>query len=208
MSEQQPEYVWVFPPERKRNAGRIWLIVGLSVVAAAIAVLAVWFFVGRGATAPAATPSPTASASASATPSPSPSVTASPTPTPTPTPGTSSQPRATDAPQPPAPSDPSLATFRDEVSPVLDAAATGLGYAREDGGMSAMQDIMLLQDDASRLSEKIVPSSIAARWSQALSTYTRSLEPLRAAYERGADASAQERAATAALKDLNAVIGR
>lgn len=209
MSEPEPEYVWVFPPDRRRTVGRIWLIVGLSIAAALIAGAAFWFFVRPGLAEPSATPTP--SASASVTPSPSASASATPTPSASPTPGSSSPPSATDAPVPPVPpvpSDPSLSTFRDAVEPVLDSASTGLRYAREDGGMSAMNDIMLLQDDASRLSEKLPPSSIAARWSPALETYTRSLEPLRAAYERGEDANAEESAASAALNDLNAVLGR
>ena len=152
MSEQQPrpEYVWVFPPERKRNARRLWLIVGLSVLAAAIAVLVFWLFVQPGAPAPVASPSPTPTASATPSPTPTPSTT--PTRTPSPAPSASSPPSATDAPTPPKPVDPSIATFRDQVAPVLDSASTGLGYAREEGGMAAMQDVMLLQDDAGRLS--------------------------------------------------------
>ena len=202
MSDQQPEYVWVFPPEKKRNTGRIWLIVGLSVAAAVIAVLAVWFFLGRGPADPSSSPSPTASASATASPSPSA------TPSASPTPDVSAAPSPTDAPNPPAPSDPSVSTFRNEVGPILDAASTGLGYARDEGGQAAMQDIMLLQDDAARLNEKVAPSSIASQWSQALGAYARSLEPLRLAYERGTDASAQEKAASTALNDLNTVLGR
>lgn len=208
MSEPQPEYVWVFPPERRRNTGRIWLIIGLSVAAIAIAAVAVWFFFRPGSATTDPSPSPTTSVSASPSPAPSPTAGSTATPTPTPSPGTSSPPSATDGPTPPRPSDPTLAAFRQEVEPVLDSAETGLRYAREDGGMSAMQDVMLLQDDANRLSEKVAPASIASRWSSALSAYSRSLEPLRAAYERGEDASAEDAAASTALARLNDVIGR
>ena len=91
---------------------------------------------------------------------------------------------------------------------MLDSAETGLGYAREDGGMSAMQDIMLLQQDAQRLSDRVAPSSIAQRWADALSSYGQTLEALRAAYERGGDAASEDRAAVAALSELNSILGR
>lgn len=207
MTEPQPEYVWVFP-EKKNNRRRIWLIVGLSVLAVAIAVTVALLVLRPWAGAPAAAPSPTPSASISPTATPTPTLTLTPSPTPSVT--ATSEPTTAPSAEPTSPpaADPDLATFRSRTTPVLDAAATGLRYAREDGGMSAMQDIMLLQDDAARLNEMAAPASIASRWADALAAYSRTLEPLRAAYERGADVTAQDAAAASALSDLNEVIGR
>lgn len=196
MSEPQPEYVWVFPPEKERNAGRIWLIAGLSLAALAIAAFVVWLLVGSAPAGPDSSPTPTVSSSAT----PTPSVTPDPSPTSDPSPSASAT--------PPPPSEPSVATFRDQVAPVLDAAATGLRYAREDGGISAMQDVMLLQDDANRLSDRIAPTSIASQWVSALDAYSRSLEALRTAYERGESGMDEDAATVAALAELNQVVGR
>lgn len=200
----QPEYVWAYGPPR-RSAGRAWLIAGLAVLAVAIAV-AVFLFLQKGPSAPQTSPSPSASTSAPTTPSPSasPTATESATPTPTPTPTATES----EQPTPPPSADPDLAAFRSAVSPVLDDAETGLRYAREDGGMSAMENISLLQQDAARLSDRAAPSSIAAQWRDAVRAYARALEPLRAAYESGADASDEDAAAAESLRRLNAVIGR
>ena len=196
----EPEYVWDFGRERRRP-GRVWLIVGLAVLAVAIAAALFFLFFRPGAPLePVASASPTATASSS--PAPSPSVSESATPTPTPT---ASVPVV---PTPPAPIDPDLESFREKVAPVLDAAATGLGYAREEGGMSAMQDVMLVQQDAQRLTQSVAPSSISQRWSDAVNSYGQALEALRAAYERGEDAGTQDSAATAALAELNSIVGR
>lgn len=200
MSEPQPEYVWAYPPGRRRNVGRIWLIVGLSVVALVLAVGAFWLVVRPGWVPSEATPTPTADATPTLTPSPDASPTARPSATPEPEPTVVSTP-------PPAP-DPDLAVFRDRVSPVLDAAATGLRYAREEGGSAAMQDIVLLQDDAARLAQYAAPRSLAAQWADGVSTYQQTLERLRTGYEQGTDTSSADAAAQAALNDLNALVGR
>lgn len=196
--QQEPEYVWEFGRERRRP-GRVWLIVGLCVLAVAIATALFFLFFRPGAVSdPKPSASPTASSIPSETPTPAP--TAAPAPTAT-TP-------ATTAPTPPPPVDPKLTDFRSKVAPVLDAARTGLGYAREEGGMAAMQDVMLLQQDAQRLADTPAPSSIAPQWSEALAGYGQALEALRAAYERGADAAAEDRAAVDALAELNSIVGR
>lgn len=197
MTEPQPEYVWAYSSEKPRR-GRVLLIVGLAVAAIAIAavVFGLFFRPGTPGAEPSATPSPSATASPAPTSSPSATPTPTPTPTASPTPVTT----------PPPPADPDLATFRDKVTPVLETAATGLGYARDEGGMAAMQDIMLLQQDAQRLAEYVAPSSIAQRWGDALSAYSRALEPLRAAYERGEDARSEDQTASAALRELNDVV--
>ncbi|WP_309128030.1 hypothetical protein [Microbacterium sp.] len=208
-SDQQPDYVWDFGRQRKqRRPARAWLIVALTVLAIAIAAVLFWVLFRPGASTAERTATPSASSVGTMSPSatPSPSVTPTLAPTPTPTPTTSAAP--TIRPTPPRPTDPDLASFRDEVGPVLDAAATGLRYAREEGGMAAMQDVMLVQQDAERLTESVAPSAISERWSDALATYGRALETLRAAYERGDAAHAEDRAATAALSELNDIAGR
>ncbi|MFD5215767.1 hypothetical protein [Microbacterium sp. NPDC058345] len=201
----EPEYVWDYGRQRRRP-GRVWLIVALSVLAIAIAAVLFWVFFRPGAPAAERTPAPSASPAGTASPSATPSPSVTPTPTPTPTPTASAAP--TGKPTPPRPADPDLTSFRDEVGPVLDAAATGLRYAREEGGMAAMQDVMLVQQDAERLTESVAPSAISGRWSDALATYGRALETLRAAYERGEEAHTEDRAATAALSELNDIAGR
>lgn len=203
MTEPQPEYVWAYSDEKPRR-GRVWLIIGLSVAAIAIAaaVFGLFFRPGAPGAEPSATPS--SSATASATPTATATVTPTPTPSSSPTPTSSPEPEPTQA--PPAPSDPGVAVFREKVTPTLDAAATGLGYARDESSEAAMQDIMLLQDDAERLNETVPPASIAARWRDALSTYAKSLEALRAAYESGGDASREDAAASDALSGLRATI--
>lgn len=201
--EKQPEYVWAFPPERERKAGKVWLIIGLAVLAVAIAAALFWLFFRPGdgtaahpTTSPTASVSPTASATPDATSSPAP------TPTPSPTPSTT----VSAEPTPPAPTAPDLAAFRDRVIPVLQSAATGLGYARDEGGMTAMHDIILLQEDAQRLAESIPPTSIAQAWRDAVQAYQQTLEPLRAAYERGENARSEDEAAAAALTRLTSVV--
>ncbi|WP_193598490.1 hypothetical protein [Microbacterium sp. YJN-G] len=198
MTEPQPEYVWAYSDEKPRR-GRVWLIIGLSVAAIAIAavVFGLFFRPGTPGAEPSATPSPSATASPAPTSSPSATPTPTPTPTASPTPVTA----------PPPPADPDLATFRDKVTPVLETAATGLGYARDEGGMAAMQDIMLLQQDAERLSDTVAPSSIESRWSSAVHDYAQALETLRSAYERGQDVRDAEQSATRALELLGSIVG-
>lgn len=46
--EQQPRAEWIFPEQKKSNKGRIWLIVGLAVLAVAIVATLLFFFLPRG----------------------------------------------------------------------------------------------------------------------------------------------------------------
>lgn len=202
--ERQPEYIWDFG-RRRRHPGRVWLIVGLT--AAAIAIAAALFMMfglphmtGGSLSRPVPTSSEVPSAAPAVTPSATPTQTSPATPPPTHTP------EPAPAPPSPAPADPGLADFRNKVAPVLEAAKTGLAYAREEGGMAAMQDVMLVQQDAERLTESVAPSSVAQRWADAVEDYARTLEALRSAYERGQDAASADRAATAALNRLNDIV--
>ncbi|MGB4138084.1 MAG: hypothetical protein WA971_16085 [Microbacterium sp.] len=198
MSGHEPEYVWVFPPDKRRTRRRIWLIVVLVIAAVAIATTLFAVFLPR--TDPSATPSPSPSTSPSATPtapvtpspSPSPSV---PAPTPTVGPVT-----------PPPPVDPALPVFRDKVGPVLDDADTGLGFASGSSGQDAVQIVEQLQQDAQRLSDAVAPGSIADQWRTVVADYQAALSDLRSAYESGGSPTAALDSAQSAVAALRALI--
>lgn len=207
MSDPQPEYVWDFPPERRRG-GRAWLIGALVVLAVAIAV-GVFLLAARPWEVPA--PTPTSSARPTVSPSPSSTTSATPTlpPTPTPTP-TAPIPTAT-APAPiptassPAPADPALAVFRGKVQPLLDDAGTGLTYASDSSAQEGVQIVDQLRGDAGRLSDAVAPSSIAQNWASGVRDYGAALDRLRAAFEAGSSTAAplaDARSARNALADL------
>ncbi|MGB3374449.1 MAG: hypothetical protein WBA87_04850 [Microbacterium sp.] len=199
MSEPQPEYVWAFPDEKPKR-GRVWLIVVLVVVAVAIAAGLFWLFLRPSLPGALGTPTPTLSASDSPSPSATPSATSMPTPTSIPT----TEPTT---PSPPEPVDPSIATFREKVAPVLGDAQTGLRFAAESDTQEAAQNVGFLQEDAGRMADYIAPRSIAAQWSSRLTAYSRSLQSLRTAYENGGSANSELAAAKAALAELNKVVG-
>ncbi|WP_353112112.1 hypothetical protein [Microbacterium sp.] len=198
MSEQQPEYVWVFPPDKRRNRRRAWLIGILAVVAVAIAVALVWLLMPKGDPAP--TPSPSDSASVSPTPTPSGSPSSTPTPTPTPT--------STGGPvTPPPPADPDLPVFRGKVGPVLDDAGTGMKMLGGMSGQDAVQVVDQLQQDAQRLSDATAPKGIAQAWRDRVSSYSAALGKLRSAYQSGGGASGALDAVTSELAALRALVG-
>ncbi|MCK2036335.1 hypothetical protein KZC51_09310 [Microbacterium sp. SSW1-49] len=194
MSEQQPELRWApIPPPPKRR-GRIWLIVGLSVLAAAIVVTLLVVFLPRGGS-----PEPTASPTDSASPSPSASASATPSPEPTPT--------RTPEVSPPPVGDPDLATFTGLVQPRLDDAVTGLGFLPGMAGQEAAQIVDQLQQDAERLADSVAPSSIASEWSTAVADYASKLVALRAAIDNASSTSAQLDAATRSLQVVRGLVG-
>ncbi|WP_298037693.1 hypothetical protein [uncultured Microbacterium sp.] len=195
--EPQPHAVWVFPEKKKRTAGKVWLIVVLSVVALAIVGTVLFFFLPR-AGAPSPSPSPTAS---SASPSPSPSSTASPTATPSPEP--SQVPQTT----PPEIPDPDIDTFAAQVKPRLDDATTGLTMVREMSGQDASQVVDQLQQDAERLTSVPAPSSISTQWNDAVGAYAAQLKALRTAYDSGSNATAGLDASASALQTVRALVG-
>jgi cytoskeletal protein RodZ len=190
MSEQQPEYVWAFPPEKPKR-GRVWLIVGLAVVAIAIVALLLWLFLRPAIPAPVPTSTTSASPSASASPTPAMSPAAEPTPTPPP------------ATTPPPVPDPALSVFQGKVSPVLTDAQRGLQIVSESDPQEAAQNVGFLQEDAGRLAEVVAPSSIASRWSSGLDAYATSLQALRKAYEGGSAADRELSTAKSALQALS-----
>ncbi|KJL28400.1 hypothetical protein [Microbacterium oxydans] len=194
MSEQQPELRWAPIPPKPSNRGRIWLIVGLSVLALVIVGALLFFLLPRGGA-----PDPGSSAS----PSPSASPTASSTPTPSATPEDPETPVNT----PPPPVDPDLATFRTQVTPRLDDAGTGLGFIADAGSQEEAASIVeQLQIDAQQLSDVVPPSSIASQWRDAVSAYSAQLEKLRIA-GTGSGSTAAIESAQNALSELRAVIG-
>lgn len=198
--EQQPRAEWIFPEQKKSNKGRIWLIVGLSVLAVAIVAVLLFFFLPRGGE-PEPTSSPTMTKTSSPTPTPTRTPTSTPTPEPTAQPTTAPEPTA-----PPVP-DPDLATFATLVQPRLDDASTGLSIAAESGGQDAAQVIETLQQDAGHLSNAAAPSSISSAWYDAVGRYNSRLGELRGAFEGGADTQSAMDAATAALQELRTLVG-
>ncbi|MDP3951882.1 hypothetical protein [Microbacterium sp.] len=192
--EQQPRAEWIFPEQKKSNKRRIWLIVGLSVLALAIVGALLFFFLPRGAE-PEPTPSPTATKTATPTPTP--------TSTPTPAPDSTTDPEPT---APPVP-DPDLATFAAQVQPRLDDASTGLTIAAGSSGQEAAQVVESLQQDAGRLSDAAAPSSISSAWYEGVGRYNGRLGELRGAIESGSDTQGAMDAATAALQELRTLVG-
>ncbi|WP_426183970.1 hypothetical protein [Microbacterium sp. TWP3-1-2b2] len=194
--EQQPRAEWVFPEQKKTNKKRIWLIVGLSVLAVAIVAALLFFLLPRGGE-PEPTPTPTDTASSSPTP------TATPTDTPTPTAAPTQEPGTTPPPVP----DPDIPTFAAQVQPRLDDASTGLTIAADLSGQEAAQVVESLQQDAGRLSDAAAPSSISSAWYAGVGQYSARLGELRSAFESGSNTQSAMDAATAALKDLRALVG-
>lgn len=184
--DQQPEAVWVFP-EKKRNTGRIWLIVVLAIAAVAIVSALVWFFLLPDDEEPGPTPAPTTSETSSTAPSPD-------------------ETPIVDPSEPPVP-DPDLATFTTTVQPRLDDAVRGLDLVTQLDGDGAVQIVDSLQIDADWLNGTAAPSSIADEWPAAVSTYATRLAELRTAYENGSDATSALDAARTALGDVRTTAG-
>lgn len=203
MSDEQPRPEWIFPEEKKSNTGRIWLIVGLSVLALLIVGALLFFLLPRG---DAAEPAPSPSASASDRPTKTPSPTASPTPTLTPTAPPTVEPTNEPVPTQPPPADPDLETFVGQVQARLDDGVRGLQLVTDNMDLGA-QIVDSLQNDAAVLSDSPAPSSIASDWSSAVAEYGSRLADLRAAYDGGADPSGPLDAARSALAQVRAVVG-
>ena len=204
--EQQPRAEWIFPEEKKSNTGRIWLIIGLSVLALAIVGTLLFFLLPRGGDPE---PSPTPSESASATPTPTATPTSTPTPTLTPTPTaipTVAPPQEPETTPPPVP-DPDIPTFAALVQPRLDDASTGLSIAVGSSGQEAVQVVETLQQDAGRLSDAAAPSSISSTWYDGVGQYRARLDELRGAIESGSDTQSAADAVAAALQNLRAIVG-
>lgn len=207
MTDPQPEYVWAYP-EEKSGRSRRWLMIGLGVVAIAVAggvVLALLRPWEGGEPQPvassSASPSPTSPASSSPSATATTTPTATPTATPSPTLPPSSAPTA-----PPPLADPSLPVFRGKVQVWLDDAATGLNYAADASGDEGVQIADQLQEDAGRMSDAVAPRSIADRWRSGVQVYGKALDDLRGAFAQGNSTSTELGAARSALSELNELV--
>ncbi|WP_431807931.1 hypothetical protein [Microbacterium paraoxydans] len=196
--EPQPELRWAPLPPTPQRTGRVWLIVGLSVAALAIIGALLFFLLPRGDG-----PDPD--------PSPSPSRTATPTPTPTPTPTATPTggPQPTQTPivtQPPV-VDPTLETFRGQVSGTLADALRGLDIVAGASGQDALPVVDTLQEDAQRLSDVPPPSSIADGWRDGTAAYAQRLAELRTAITDGGNTAGAVDAARTAAQNLRTLVG-
>ncbi|WP_282846501.1 hypothetical protein [Microbacterium oxydans] len=190
--EPQPELRWAPIEPKPRNRGRVWLIVGLSVLALLVVAALLFFLLPRGGSpVPGASASPTATTTPTQTPSAVPS--ASPVPT---------------APvdTPPPVEDPSLPAFRDRVGVWLESALVGLDIVSEgDGDVSSVLDTM--QGDAQRLSEALPPSSITEDWNTTTSEYSSRLNALRSAVSSGSNVGQAVDAARVSVDQLRSLAG-
>jgi hypothetical protein len=190
--EPQPELRWAPLEPKPRNRGRVWLIIGLSVLALLVVAALLFFLLPRdGTPAPDASTSPTATTTPTQTPSALPS--ASPDPT---------------APvdTPPPVEDPSLPAFRDRVGVWLESAPVGLDIVSEgEGDLESVLNAM--QEDAQRLAESLPPSSIAQEWSTTTSEYLSRLDSLRSAVTSGSGVDGAVDAARTTANDLRRIAG-
>lgn len=190
--EPQPELRWAPIEPKPRNRGRVWLIVGLSVLALLVVAALLFFLLPRGGS-----PAPGASAS--------PTATTTPTPTPSAVPSASPDPTAP-VDTPPPVEDPSLPAFRDRVGVWLESALVGLDIVSEgDGDVNSVLDTM--QGDAQRLSEALPPSSIAEDWNTTTSEYSSRLSALRSAVSSGSNVGQAVDAARVSVDQLRSLAG-
>ena len=190
--EPQPELRWAPIEPKPRNRGRVWLIVGLSVLALLVVAALLFFLLPRGGS-----PVPGASAS--------PTATTTPTPTPSAVPSASPVPTAP-VDTPPPVEDPSLPAFRDRVGVWLESALVGLDIVSEgDGDVNSVLDTM--QGDAQRLSEALPPSSIAEDWNTTTSEYSSRLSALRSAVSSGSNVGQAVDAARVSVDQLRSLAG-
>jgi len=203
--QPQPELRWAPLPPKPRRAGRVWLIIGLVVAAIVVVGVLLFFLIPRdGAGSPSGSPSPSTSTS----PSPSPSATPSETSVPE-GPVETTEPEPTQTPitsQPPV-SDPSVETFRGQVSGWLDDALTGLDIVSGTSGQDAVDVVDSLQNDAQRLGESLPPSSIESDWNAAVGTYSQALSTLRSAASSGSGISSAIDGARSAADELRGIVG-
>lgn len=198
MDEQQPELRWAPLPPPPKKSGRVWLIVGLSVAALVIVGVLLFFLFPRGdAATPTGSPSPTPSASATDIPTSSPTSTPSESPAPTRTPIVT----------PPPAVDPSIETFRGQVSGWLNTAPRGLDIISGASDQDALPVVDSLQQDAQRLSDAQPPSSIDQKWRDGVSAYAKTLAQLRSAITSGSGVPGAVDAARTSVQNLRSLVG-
>lgn len=196
MDEQQPELRWAPLPPPPKKTGKVWLIIGLVVVALAIVGALLFFLLPRGDE-----PSPTDTTSPTPTPS------ASATPTPTPTPTSSAEPTVPPNATPPPVTDPSLEVFRERVSGWLNDGPRGLDIIAGASAQDALPVVDTLQQDAQRLSDAQPPSSLDQKWREGVSAYADRLTKLRAAITAESGVPAAIDAARSSVEALRSMVG-
>lgn len=196
MSDEQPEVRWAPIEPKPKNRGRIWLIVGIGVAALAIVGALLFFLLPRG-------DAPEPGASGSPGPSSSPTETSSPTPGATSTTDPSEPPAVT----PPAPVEPTIDAFRDQVSGWLTDAPQGLDIIAGSSGTDALSVVDSLVQDAQRMSDTQPPSSLDAQWRDGVSAYAERLNELRTAISESGNTSGAVEAARSAVQNLRSLVG-
>ena len=190
MSEPTPELRWAPIEPKPKNTGRIWLIVGLVIAGLAIVGALLFFLLPRGGT-------------------PAPGASGSPTPTATTTPSPSSSPSQEPTPQitPPAPVDPTVDAFREQVGGWLTDAPRGLDIIAEANGDDALAVVDSLDQDARRLSDAQPPASIDQKWRDGVVAYSQRLSELRAAILAESETAGAVDAARVAVQQLQSLVG-
>lgn len=184
MSDSQPDVRWAPTEPRPENRGRVWLIVGVAIAALVIVGLLLFFLLPRGEA-----PAPDASGS------PSPSQSSTPGETPTP------------ASTPPAPIEPTLDGFREEVGGWLDDAPRGLDIVSASDGTEGLSVVETLEADAQRLSDSLPPSSIDQQWRDGVTGYLERLAELRTVLSAGSESAGAVEAARSAVQNLRDLVG-
>lgn len=196
MSDPQPDVRWAPIPPKPNNRGRVWLIVGLSVLAIAIVAALLFFLLPRGEEPdPGSTLTPTPSASAS------PSETA------TTPPSTGPEPTSEPVETPPPPADPTIDAFRAQVEEWLGSAVTGLDIVSATSGQEALTVLDSLDQDAQRLATSAAPASIQEDWSSRVDDYIERLSALREDVAAGGSTDSSVDAARSSLQDLRSLVG-
>jgi hypothetical protein len=193
--EQQPELRWAPIPPKPSRKGRVWLIVGLVLAALVVAGVVLFFVLNQNGKPDAeGTASPSPSASASDSPSPTPSL----EPTDEPTTPVQTEPPVVD---------PSIETFRGQVSGWLGDAGTGLDIVAGSSGQDALAVVDSLQQDAQRLAEAQPPTSILEQWYSGVDAYAERLNTLRSTVSSGTGVAGAIAAARTDLSGLKELVG-
>lgn len=184
---EQPDVRWAPMEPKPRRAGRIWLIIGLSVAALVIVAVVLFFLLPRGNDA-APRPEGTPTTEQTAAPE-------------------GADPSGTPVATPPPVTEPTDEVFRGQVQEWLESSSTGLEIVSETSGTEALSVLDSLQADAQRLAELTPPSSVQPRWGDTLTDYATHLADLRSATMAGEDTSSLVTEAEDSLRVLRDIVG-